>query len=553
MHCRARAAAIPRARRVTVPWAHRPAYAGSEASPAVHRHLGAFIALAVASAFCVLDWAIHPYGPDLSAQIARAGAATRGVTMWWDGWYGGTNIATYSTLSGPLMQHLGVAGAGVLACLAIAVLAADLLRNSLRPRAGAAGVAAAAAADLFSGRVTFALGMVAALAALCLLRRGRPVVAVVAATMSGLISPLAALFLIEAVIAVAVTDPGRRRVALVACAGGALPVVASAAVFGQPSVMPFGADVLVPTLIACGALVVARVPKTVRTAALLSGGVACAAFILPSAIGSTASRIPMLASAPVLLATARGPRRIIATASIGLALWPAINLVTDLRPSSDPSIAAQYYEPLLAHLPVTGLATQRLEVVDPKSHGADAWLPPRVPLARGWQRADDFAANALFYAPTLSATDYLDWLRQRGVGWVALPDSPLDYGAVTEGRLVTAGLPYLREVWRGAHWRLFRVTSPAPMVVGVADVIGMTDTSVQLRASRGGTAVAHLAYSRLLTLRDAAGVESGCVSPISSGADTLLSFPTAGSYRLQGDLDAALATPHSACPVAGRN
>ena len=33
----------------------------------------------------------------------------------------------------------------------------------------------------------------------------------------------------------------------------------------------------------------------------------------------------------------------------------------------------------------------------------------------------------------------------------------LDYAARAEGALVTRGLPYLREVWRSAHWRVYRV------------------------------------------------------------------------------------------------
>ena len=527
----------------------RTAAATSSVSP--HgRYLSAGIALGVAGAFCLLDLVVHPYGPDLSAQIARAGAATRGVTIWWDGWYGGTNVATYSLLSGPLMQHLGVAGAGILACLAVALLAADLLRDSLRPRTGAAGMAAAAAADLFSGRVTFALGMVAALAALCLLRRRLVIPTVTASALSGLISPLAALFLIVAVLTVAVIDPGRRRAALVACGASALPVAASAVLLGQPSVMPFGADVLVPTLIACTALVLAQAPRAVKVAALLSAAVACVAFLIPSAIGSTASRVPMLASAPLLAATARGPRRLIASLSIGLAIWPVANLITDLRPGTDPSTTKSFYQPLLAQLPPMGLATQRLEVVDPKSHGADAWLPARVPLARGWQRADDFAANGLFYAPTLTAKNYLNWLQERGVGWVALPAVALDYGAATEGRLVSAGLPYLHQVWRDPHWRLFRVTVAAPMASGPATVTGMTDTTVQLQSNAAGTTILRVPYSRLLTLHDSAGLEAGCVTPTAAGTEALLNIPAAGSYQLQSDVDAALPSRRPACETA---
>jgi hypothetical protein len=46
------------------------------------------------------------------------------------------------------------------------------------------------------------------------------------------------------------------------------------------------------------------------------------------------------------------------------------------------------------------------------------------------------------------------------VAYVALPDVRLDYSALGEGALVARGAPYLHEVWRSAHWRLFRVLAP---------------------------------------------------------------------------------------------
>ena len=45
---------------------------------------------------------------------------------------------------------------------------------------------------------------------------------------------------------------------------------------------------------------------------------------------------------------------------------------------------------------------------------------------------------------------------------MALPDARLDFSGVAEGRLIARGVPYLREVWRSAHWRLFAVRGCAP-------------------------------------------------------------------------------------------
>jgi len=515
-------------------------------SVSLQRFAGPGVGLAVAGLLCLLEGVVRPYGPDLSAQIARADASARGVTIWWAGWYGGTNVVGYSWLSGPVMQHVGVIAVAILACLAIAVLAGDLLRGCRRPVAGSAASALAAGADMFSGRVTFAVGMVAALAALALLRRGRLVPAAAAAAVSGPASPLAALFVVVAVAALAVTDRRAWLRALLVGAAAALPVAGSALVFGQPSVMPFGAVVLIPTLLTCALLAAAPAPPAVRAAAAISAAIALIAFLVPSEVGSTAGRVPMLAAGPVLLATVRWPTRQVIAAVVGLAVWPAVNLATDLRPSSDPSVSAGYYQPLLGHLPATGRATRRLEVVDPSSHGADAYLPARIPLARGWLRADDFAANRLFYEPALSATDYRSWLSQHAVGWVALPDVSLDYGARTEGRLVAAGVPFLRQVWHGEHWRLFEVAAPAPMADGVAAVTAMSDTAIELHARSAGLSTVRLPYNRLLSLRGLGGQDVGCVAASADGTGTVLSIPAAGSYLLRGDLD-ALASTASAC------
>ncbi|MGF7234410.1 MAG: hypothetical protein ACQSGP_05555, partial [Frankia sp.] len=111
--------------------------------------------------------------PDLAAQLARTEAAARGATVWWNGWYGGINLPTYSIVGAPLMQHLGVTTVGVLATVAVAAAAGDLFRDAPRPQAGAIAAAAASAANLFSGRITFGVGMAAARGSVALLRRGR--------------------------------------------------------------------------------------------------------------------------------------------------------------------------------------------------------------------------------------------------------------------------------------------------------------------------------------------------------------------------------------------
>jgi len=496
----------------------------------------------VAAAVSVLYLLIRPQAPDLAAQLARAQAAARGVTLWWNGWYGGIATPDYSVLTTPLMRDLGVVVVGVLSTVAVAAAAGGLLAGSRRPRAGAAAAAAGAAANLYSGRVTFAVGMALALTAVYLLTRRRTFLALLMGAGSGLASPLAVLFLAAACGAVAVTEHHRRRAAVLLLVAAALPALGVALVFGQPSVMPFDLATLIPTLATCAVLCLAPGPRVVRVAALLSAIIAAVAFVTATPVGSNAGRLPMLTAAAVLVATGRWSRRPLVVAALALSAWPLINLVGDLQPAADASAQASYYQPLLAHLPAVGTAVQRLEVVDPRTHGADVYLPAQVPLARGWERQIDAASNPLFYRPQLTAPAYLSWLQSRAVGWVALPDAPLDYGAKTEARLVEQGAHYLRELWHGQHWRLFVVTDSAPMATGVASVTGLTDTTVLLHARTAGTAMVRVQYSQLLGLWSAANAPLGCVT---SGPDsaTTIWLPGPGDYRLSGRLSTLAGQP----------
>ncbi len=489
------------------------------------------VALGLSAAYVL----VGARAPDLAAQLARTEAAAHGATVWWTGWYGGINLPTYSVVSAPLMQHVGVTTVGVLATVVVAAAAGDLLRDAPRPRAGAVCAAGAAAANLFSGRITFAVGMAAALVSIALLRRDRRCAAAAVGATCGLASPVAVLFVALAVGGLALTRPAVRRPALLVAMATGGPALATAEVFGQPSTMPFAATTFLLTVAVCATVAVMPVPPPARVGALLAGAVAVAAFLLPTPLGSNASRLPILAAAPIVVAWARGRRPWVALAAVALAIWPVTNLVHDLRPAGDPSTHASYYEPLLARLPPAGSATQRLEVVDPRSHGADVYLPPRIPLARGWERQIDVADNPVFYHHDLTATTYLDWLRSRGVGWVALPDAPVDWGATDEKHLVASGLTYLRQVWRGKHWRLFRVTSPAPIARGVAQVTGMTNAAVLLHADRPGSATLSVRYSRVLTLTDAGGHPAGCVTPARNGNIRIV-LDQPGDYRLDARL-----------------
>src|SRR5262249_26026499 len=87
----------------------------------------------------------------------------------------------------------------------------------------------------------------------------------------------------------------------------------------------------------------------------------------------------------------------------------------------------------------------------------------------------------------LTASRYRAWLDQNAVRWVALPDAPLDYSAKAEARLIAHGLPYLHEVWRSQHWRLYAVRDAAPLADPPATVVAAGTDSLLLTSRVAAT------------------------------------------------------------------
>jgi hypothetical protein len=492
---------------------------------------GFLTALAVGLAGCLAYALARPWAPDLAAQIARAAAAGSGVHVWWNSWYGGTAVPSYSVLCGPLMHAVGVRGTGILATAAICGLSGVLARPSARPRLTAAAAAVAATANLVSGRITFAVGLAVALTSVVLFVRGHRRAALLPALAAALASPLAALVPATVGTAYALVERPRSRGATLAIAAVA-PVGVLSLLYSGPSVMPIDLTDLVPCLIACGALAAFSGSRVVRGVALLSAAVAIAAYLVPSPIGSNAVRLPLLAGLPLLIATARRVRTpwYVVTLLAG-GTWLGVNVQQDLAAAAGPTTSAAFYQPLLARFP-HGLADERIEVVDPSSHGDDLYLASRLPLARGWERQIDYAENRLFYDGSLSAATYRAWLDRLAVGWVAVPDAPLDFGSQAEGRLIGAGLPYLSEVWHGAHWTVYSVRQASPIASGAATVQSYLPTRIVLSANRAGSVLLHARFSRSLHLFDAAGrpVPDADIEPVDGGAAYEFSVPAAGTW-----------------------
>jgi hypothetical protein len=137
-----------------------------------------------------------------------------------------------------------------------------------------------------------------------------------------------------------------------------------------------------------------------------------------------------------------------------------------------------------------------VEIPFTENHWEAAHVAPHVPLARGWERQLDRRDGALFYDGTLTPKTYRAWLDEHAVAYVAVADVALDYSAREEARLIARGLPYLRPLWRSAHWRVYAVARPAPLVAGAVVAFDLQPDGFTIRATRRGVVRVRVRHTR---------------------------------------------------------
>src|SRR5690606_3737255 len=148
------------------------------------------------------------------------------------------------------------------------VAAAWCFERIVRPRYGERARLAAwlfgagAATNLFTGRLTFAVGLALAMAALLALDRRREAPAVVLAGLSSFGSPVAGLFVAFAGGTLFLT--GHRRQGLVLAVPAALTIGIAAFAFPTGGMEPFVANTFT-LIVPCSLLVFALLPREERT------------------------------------------------------------------------------------------------------------------------------------------------------------------------------------------------------------------------------------------------------------------------------------------------
>lgn len=502
---------------------------------------------------------LPPMGSDLAAQEARAGFfATHGYTPIDLRWYAGVDQLGYSLISQPVMALLGVRVTGALTLLVGAVLFAVLLRRTSAPRPALGAVVGTLtlAGNLVSGRVTYGLGVCLGLAALVALTTSRrawlaPALALLAAATS----PVAALFL--GLAGAALLFSGRVRPGLLIALPAAVPLALTGLFLGDGGWMNISRTDTLRAVVA-SLLVAALVPRRpVRIGALLSAVGVLAASLIHTPVGLNATRLSVMFTLPLLAAYAALPRLSASPAShppasaasstrAGAALastepqaitpsraarfrsrplprwavlvilvaafwWQPPVVIGDVRDIGNPTADAAFFRPLLDRIGQVRL-TGRVEIPSTRDYWEAAHMGD-VPLARGWLRQADIDRNPLFFTKipgargtgvALTPDSYRAWLDELAVQFVAVPDTELTWSGRPEAELVTAGLPYLTKIWSGAHWQLYAVTDPRPIVAAPASLVSQNAASLSFDAPAAGEVPLRLRWNRWLTVDNGA-------------------------------------------------
>ncbi len=508
------------------------------------------VALSAALATAMFAW--NPQVGDLAAQVFRTELFQRGGLAIWNGsWYGGHYTLTYSVLFPPLAALLGPRLVGAIAVIASSYFFDRLVRDRWGDAARWATLwfAAGVVTLLADGQLTFALGVSFGLASLRALQLHRTPWALAAAAACALSSPVAAVFLAGVVIAG--TPPRERRTHLAAiwaaCLALALVIIPNLA-FPESGQFPFAFSSYVAIPLWCGGalFVTRRLAEERQLRRVLIAYVLAATVLVlaPNPVGGNAVRLGALFGGPLLAAVMLAHRPRLSRASMlllslvlaGGLYWQVTASVSQIaRSVGDPSTASTYFTPLATWLRGHDGTAARIEVPPTANHWESAYLAPGFELARGWLRQLDTTRDDVFYDGEAALTDraYRAWLHANAIRYVALPDAPLDYSSVGESRLILSNPPYLEPRWSDAHWRVYEVRDPAPLVQpldsGAAHIRSVGHSGFALDVTRPGEFLVRVAFTPYWSIERG----SGCL--LRHGEWTLARASHPGIFRVAAD------------------
>jgi hypothetical protein len=465
----------------------------------------------IAAALGGLYLLLQPSSADHAAQVFRSGLFDQeGISAWNNLWFGGHHLPGYSVLFPVLGGAIGPREVGVLSLVAASLLFAAIAYRHWgdRARLGVVWFAAGASISLYTGRLTFALGVAIALGAVFASQRGWRLVGIFLAALCPLASPVAALFLGCGAVAYAAAQRSRRGLELAAASVGMVLLLAFA--FPEGGTEPFVFSSFQPALLVAIAVFVAlpRDEKLLRYGVAAYIAALAGAFLIQTPLGGNATRMGALLLGPVLaFGLWRRQRFALILLAPVLIYWQWSPVVRDLEEvRAQPSVEADYYAPVVDFIRGTPRhQSYRVEVLPAAHHWESAHVPRGIYIARGWERQLDRKLNPLFYKDVLTATEYRLWLDDLGVGFIAVPDAPLDYAAEGEARLIAQGVPYLELAFRSADWSVYRVRDPAPMAVGTGELVKLTPEGFVVDADTAGTVLVKVNWTPYWSIEQGAG------------------------------------------------
>ncbi len=523
---------------------------------AIHRARHSLYPLLLLGALLVVWVLWRPPSPDLAAAAYRVHLfSADGFSLWDNNWYGGHYLPDYSLLFPPLAKLLGLHWTGIAAVTLSTLIFRRLVAEHFGPRAAIASAlfALSACGDLFIGRIAFALGVTFGLASVLAIVRGYRVCSGLLSLACAAASPVAAAFLVLAACTDLMTNRRPARAAVLALPALGL-TLALIALFPEGGYEPFSLTSLLAAIAVSGALVVLLPDRErlLRHGAQLYLLALLLSYLVPSPMGSNAVRFGVL-FAPACLAgcvgiqdvqrafarlsrrwqlvrrhdPARGSRIgragaawLMVLPGTALVLWQVTGpLGQSIGASLDPASQYSFYVPAIRYLESrSGGHPMRIEVPFTSSHWDATILGERFDLARGWERQLDTRYDELFYTPPLTTGAYHAWLLETGVRYVALSDAPMDFSSVGEAALIRGGLPFLREVFSSANWRIYAVLGAQPLASGPGELATMDGDGFTLHARSAGTFLVRVRYTPYWKISSGQGTVSE-----SHGGWTLLS------------------------------
>jgi hypothetical protein len=482
----------------------------------------------------LLVWFLwRPPSPDLAAAVYRVHLFTvDGFSLWDNNWYGGHYLPDYSLVLAPLATLLGLHWTGIAAVTLSTLIFRRLVAAHFGPRTAIASAlfALSASGDLFIGRIAFALGVTFGLASVLSIVNGRRAFSGLFSLLCAAASPVAAAFLVL----VAVTDLSTNRRparAAVLAAPALVLTLALAVLFPEGGYEPFAFTSLLAAAAASLALILMLPTREslLRRGAVLYLLALLLAYVVPSPMGSNAVRFGVLFVPATLagcvevkdiqrafarlsgwwqLARRADPARasrigrlpalwLMGLASASLLLWQIAGpLEQSVGASLNPASQYSFYVPAIRYLQSHGDGRpMRIEVPFTSSHWDATILGERFDLARGWERQLDTRYDELFYTQRLTANAYHAWLLETGVRYVALSDAPMDFSSRQEAALIRGGLPFLREVFTSANWRIYAVLGAQPLASGPGELTAMDDDGFTLQATHPGAFLVRVRYT----------------------------------------------------------